>query len=206
MKNKLNDALPTTTEFQDVGEMTMKMRMVKSPEELGKFTKVSFSLKHFKISFISLLHVIPFQMYFKIIFTKKDLYFLYNFKCFCILLLTFQISKHLLKSLKKSNFSETIPILFTALYRKTARIADLGGFAARESIRENVPEYQIASYVSAKMIQEIGQTFGVKSELRDTWTWLQAGPINTDGAHNPVTSRYTYLCFLKILIFKTYKI
>ena len=43
------------------------------------------------------------------------------------------------------------------------------------------------------MIQEIGQTFGVKSELRDTWTWLQAGPINTDGAHNPVTSRYIYL-------------
>ena len=40
------------------------------------------------------------------------------------------------------------------------------------------------------MIQEIAKTFGVKSELRDTWTWLQAGPINTDGAHNPVTSRY----------------
>ena len=44
------------------------------------------------------------------------------------------------------------------------------------------------------MIQEIAQTFGVKSELRDTWTWLQAGPINTDGAHNPVTSRY--LCLM----------
>ena len=150
--------------------------------------------------------MIPFQKYFKIILQKKTCIFLYNFICFCILFLTFQISKHLLKSLKKSDFSGTIPILFTALYRKTARIADLGGFAARESIRENVPEYQIASYVSAKMIQEIGQTFGVKSELRDTWTWLQAGPINTDGAHNPVTSRYTYLCFLKILIFKTYKI
>ena len=48
MKNKLNDALPTTTEFQDVGEMTMKMRMVKSPEELGKFTKVSFLFKTFE--------------------------------------------------------------------------------------------------------------------------------------------------------------
>ena len=202
MKNKLNDALPTTTEFQDVGEMTMKMRMVKSPEELGKFTKVSFSLKHVKISFISFVTRDSISKVFQNYFTKKDLYLI----CLCILFMTFQISKHLLKSLKKSNFSETIPILFTALYRKTARIADLGGFAARESIRENVPEYQIASYVSAKMIQEIGQTFGVKSELRDTWTWLQAGPINTDGAHNPVTSRYTYLCFLKILIFKTYKI
>ena len=79
LKNKLNDALPTTTEFQDVGEMTMKMRMVKSPEELGKFTKVSFSLKHLKISFINLLHVIPFQKYFKTIFTKKDLYYFIQF-------------------------------------------------------------------------------------------------------------------------------
>ena len=26
------------------------------------------------------------------------------------------------------------------------------------------------------------------SELRDTWVWFQSG-INTDGAHNPVTSR-----------------
>ena len=26
------------------------------------------------------------------------------------------------------------------------------------------------------------------SELRDTWVWFQSG-INTDGAHNPVTTR-----------------
>ena len=26
------------------------------------------------------------------------------------------------------------------------------------------------------------------SELRDTWVWFQSS-INTDGAHNPVTSR-----------------
>jgi creatinase len=26
------------------------------------------------------------------------------------------------------------------------------------------------------------------AELMDTWTWFQSG-INTDGAHNPVTSR-----------------
>ena len=25
-------------------------------------------------------------------------------------------------------------------------------------------------------------------ELRDTWTWFQSG-LNTDGAHNPVTTR-----------------
>ena len=42
LKSKLNEALPKSTEFQDIGEMTMKMRMVKSSEELGKFTSPSF--------------------------------------------------------------------------------------------------------------------------------------------------------------------
>ncbi len=39
------------------------------------------------------------------------------------------------------------------------------------------------------MVDEICRTFGPQSELRDTWVWLQSGPQNTDGAHNPVTSR-----------------
>ena len=30
--------------------------------------------------------------------------------------------------------------------------------------------------------------FHPNSELRDTWVWFQSG-INTDGAHNPVTTR-----------------
>jgi creatinase len=37
------------------------------------------------------------------------------------------------------------------------------------------------------MIREIAKRFP-DSELRDTWTWFQSG-LNTDGAHNPVTTR-----------------
>ncbi|MCB1714596.1 MAG: M24 family metallopeptidase, partial [Candidatus Competibacteraceae bacterium] len=36
------------------------------------------------------------------------------------------------------------------------------------------------------MVREIARTFP-HAELMDTWTWFQSG-INTDGAHNPVTS------------------
>ena len=101
---------PKNGEFHDVGEMTMKMRMVKSSEELE-------------------------------------------------------------------------------LYRKTAKIADLGGFAARQVIQENVSEYQISGHATRAMVSEIAREFGPRSELRDTWVWLQSGAINTDGAHNPVTCR-----------------
>src|SRR3546814_11456069 len=37
------------------------------------------------------------------------------------------------------------------------------------------------------MVREIANTFP-HAELMDTWTWFQSG-LNTDGAHNPVTSR-----------------
>ncbi len=37
------------------------------------------------------------------------------------------------------------------------------------------------------MVREIARTWP-DGELMDTWTWFQSG-INTDGAHNPVTSR-----------------
>ena len=37
------------------------------------------------------------------------------------------------------------------------------------------------------MIREIAKTYP-HTELMNTWTWFQSG-INTDGAHNPVTSR-----------------
>jgi creatinase len=37
------------------------------------------------------------------------------------------------------------------------------------------------------MVREIAKTWP-HGELMDTWTWFQSG-INTDGAHNPVTSR-----------------
>jgi creatinase len=37
------------------------------------------------------------------------------------------------------------------------------------------------------MVREIARVFP-EGELQDTWTWFQSG-INTDGAHNPVTTR-----------------
>ena len=73
------------------------------------------------------------------------------------------------------------------LYRKTARIADLGGFAVRDVIKEGVPEYQIALYGTEAMTREIARSFP-DQEIRDIWIWLQSG-INTDGAHNPLTTR-----------------
>ena len=74
-----------------------------------------------------------------------------------------------------------------ALIRQGARIADIGGSACVEAIFEGVPEYQVALHSTQAMVNEIANTFP-HLELMDTWTWFQSG-INTDGAHNPVTSR-----------------
>ena len=73
------------------------------------------------------------------------------------------------------------------LIRQGARIADIGGSACVEAISEGVPEYQVALHSTQAMVSEIAATFP-HLELMDTWTWFQSG-INTDGAHNPVTSR-----------------
>jgi len=75
------------------------------------------------------------------------------------------------------------------LYRKTARIADMGGYAVRERIKEGVPEHEIAMHGTKVMVDEVARTFGAKSEIRDMWIWLQSGEQNTDGAHNPLTTR-----------------
>ena len=74
-----------------------------------------------------------------------------------------------------------------ALIRAGARIADLGGAAAVEAIDLGVPEYEVAQVATHAMVRAIAEAFP-HAELRDTWTWLQSG-INTDGAHNPPTSR-----------------
>ena len=74
-----------------------------------------------------------------------------------------------------------------ALIRQGTRIADIGGSACVEAISEGVPEYQVALHSTQAMVKEIAVTFP-HLELMDTWTWFQSG-INTDGAHNPVTSR-----------------
>ena len=74
-----------------------------------------------------------------------------------------------------------------AWIRESARIADIGGAACLEAIGIGVPEYEVALHATQAMVREIGQS-QPHVELMDTWTWFQSG-INTDGAHNPVTSR-----------------
>ncbi len=73
------------------------------------------------------------------------------------------------------------------LIREGARVADVGGFAIRDAIRVGAREIDIAMAGRDAMELEIAKSFP-NSELRDTWVWFQSG-VNTDGAHNPVTSR-----------------
>ncbi|MDW5429499.1 creatininase, partial [Acinetobacter baumannii] len=68
-----------------------------------------------------------------------------------------------------------------------AAVCDIGGFAVTAAIREGVPEHEVALASTQSMVREIAKRFP-NSELMDTWTWFQSG-INTDGAHNPVTTR-----------------
>ena len=74
-----------------------------------------------------------------------------------------------------------------AWIRESARIADIGGAAGVEAIEVGVPEYEVALHSTRAMVRELGRRHP-HVELMDTWTWFQSG-INTDGAHNPVTSR-----------------
>lgn len=68
-----------------------------------------------------------------------------------------------------------------------AAVADIGGFACAEAIGAGVSEFEVALHSTQAMVHEIARRFPY-TELLDTWTWFQSG-INTDGAHNPVTSR-----------------
>jgi len=70
---------------------------------------------------------------------------------------------------------------------KMTRIADIGGGAVVEAIEVGAPEHEVALHSTATMVREIARIWP-HGELLDTWTWFQSG-INTDGAHNPVTSR-----------------
>jgi len=67
------------------------------------------------------------------------------------------------------------------------RIADIGGAACVEAIAPGVGEHEVALHSTQRMVREIAAHWP-EGELMDSWTWFQSG-INTDGAHNPVTSR-----------------
>ena len=73
------------------------------------------------------------------------------------------------------------------IIRHGAAVADVGGFAIREAVKEGLREIDIAMAGRDAMELEIAKRFP-DAEYRDTWVWFQSG-INTDGAHNPVTAR-----------------
>jgi len=73
------------------------------------------------------------------------------------------------------------------LIRAGANSADVGGFAIRDAIKSGAREIDVAMAGRDAMELEIARRFP-GAEYRDTWVWFQSG-INTDGAHNPVTSR-----------------
>jgi len=68
-----------------------------------------------------------------------------------------------------------------------AGIADIGGEAIRDAIRQGTREIDVAMAGRDAMELAISEQHP-ESELRDSWVWFQSG-INTDGAHNPVTTR-----------------
>lgn len=74
-----------------------------------------------------------------------------------------------------------------ALIRQGAQVADVGGYAIREAISPGAREIDVAMAGRDAMELEIAKRFP-DAEYRDTWVWFQSG-LNTDGAHNPVTSR-----------------
>jgi creatinase len=73
------------------------------------------------------------------------------------------------------------------LIRAGANVADVGGYAIKDAVTVGAREIDVAMAGRDAMELEIARRFP-DAEYRDTWVWFQSG-INTDGAHNPVTSR-----------------
>ncbi len=91
------------------------------------------------------------------------------------------VSKDLMK-LRMIKSNEELKII-----RNGARIADIGGEEIVKNIKVGASELEIAIAGRDKMELEIAKTYP-DAEYMDTWVWFQSG-INTDGAHNPKTSR-----------------
>ncbi|SMX31842.1 aminopeptidase P family protein [Actibacterium lipolyticum] len=73
------------------------------------------------------------------------------------------------------------------LIRAGAAVADVGGYAIKDSVKAGAREIDIAMAGRDAMELEIARRYP-DAEYRDTWVWFQSG-LNTDGAHNPVTAR-----------------
>jgi len=107
--------------------------------------------------------------------TKEKLTSLFNFSNFR------DVSKDLMK-LRIIKSKEEIEII-----RNGARIADIGAEEIVKHIKVGASELEIAMTGRDKMELEIAKKYP-EAEYMDTWVWFQSG-INTDGAHNPKTSR-----------------
>ena len=106
---------------------------------------------------------------------KEKFTSLFNFSKF------FDVSKNLMK-LRMIKSKEEIEII-----KNGARIADIGGEEIVNNIKIGASELEIAIAGRDRMEREIAKTYP-DAEYMDTWVWFQSG-INTDGAHNPKTSR-----------------
>ena len=106
---------------------------------------------------------------------KEKLTSLFNFSKFN------DVSKDLME-LRTIKSDEEIEII-----KNGARIADIGAEEMLKHIKVGATELEIAIAGRNKMELEIAKTYP-DSEYMDTWVWFQSG-INTDGAHNPKTSR-----------------
>ena len=73
------------------------------------------------------------------------------------------------------------------LIKNGANIADIGAYETIKHIKVGASELEIAMAGRDKMELEIARIYP-DAEYMDTWAWFQSG-INTDGAHNPKTSR-----------------
>ena len=91
------------------------------------------------------------------------------------------VSKYLM-DIRMIKSNEEIEII-----KNGARIADIGGEEIVKNIKVGATELEIAIAGRDKMEREIEKTYP-NAEYMDTWVWFQSG-INTDGAHNPKTSR-----------------
>ncbi|MDA9663251.1 aminopeptidase P family protein [Candidatus Pelagibacter sp.] len=91
------------------------------------------------------------------------------------------VSKNLMQT-RMIKSAEEIEII-----KNGARIADIGGEEMVKKIKVGENEFEIAIAGRDRMEREIAQTYP-DAEYMDTWVWFQSG-INTDGAHNPKTSR-----------------
>ena len=89
-----------------------------------------------------------------------------------------------------------------------AATADVGGWACRAAVGAGAREWEVARAGVEAMYRHIrcsvggstpshtqlsdctvsSEEAGDRAELMDTWVWFQSG-LNTDGAHNPLTSR-----------------